>query len=130
MVARTRHSFAAALFLVACGSDSNPPSDGQTQGGPVLQRASRSSTIALSDDGAHVAMVNPEDGSLSVFSTADNTRTAKVATGGSPAAVALAPDSKTAYVSNRADGTVVRVTGIDGGTPAVDATAQVGAEPV
>src|SRR6478672_11744089 len=119
-------SFSLLALLAACGSDSakKPEPDAATPPGAVLQRASRSSTIALSDDGAHVAMVNPEDGSLSVFSTADNTRTAKVATGGSPAAVAIAPDSKTAYVSNRADGTVVRVTGIDGGTPAVDATAQ------
>lgn len=114
-----------------CGSDSasQPPPDGAPPAGPVLQRPSRSSTIALSDDGAHVAMVNPEDGSLSIFETSDNARTAKVATGGSPASVVIGPDSKTAYVSNRADGTVVRVTGIDGGTPSVDATVQVGAAP-
>jgi YVTN family beta-propeller protein len=96
----------------------------------VLQRASRSSTIAITDDAAHVAMVNPEDGTLAVFETSDNSRTAKVATGANPANVVMAPDSKTAYVSNRGDGTVVRVTGIDGGTPAVDATAQVGSEPI
>lgn len=125
-------SLALVLFVTACGSDKKSPSPdgpGDTPG-PVLSRPSKSSTIALSDDGAHVAMVNPEDGSLSIFQTSDNTRTAKVATGGSPAGVVIAPDSKTAYVSNRADGTVVRVTGIDGGTPAVDATAQVGSEPV
>jgi YVTN family beta-propeller protein len=98
--------------------------------GPVLQRASQSSTIAVTDDATHVAMVNPEDGSLSVFETSDNARTAKVATGGQPANVVLSPDNTTAYVSNRADGTVVRVSGIDGGTPAVDATMNVGAEPI
>jgi YVTN family beta-propeller protein len=102
----------------------------QTPPGPILGRASRSSTIALSDDGARVAMVNPEDGSLSVFETTDNERTSKVATGHSPASVVIAADSKTAYVSNRGDGTIVRVTGIDGGTPAIDATADVGAEPI
>ena len=125
-------SLALVLFVTACGSDSKPPAQDapDTTPGPVLSRPSKSSTIALSDDGAHVAMVNPEDGSLSIFQTSDNTRTAKVATGGSPAGVVIAPDSKTAYVSNRADGTVVRVTGIDGGTPAVDATAQVGSEPI
>src|SRR5438477_87597 len=53
-----------------------------------------------------------------------------IATGGAPANVVLAADNATAYVSNRADGTVVRVSGIDGGTPAVDATVMVGAEPV
>src|SRR5579862_3998591 len=79
------------LLLAACGSTHKPAGDAPTQG-PVLQRASRSSTIALTDDGAHVAMVNPEDGSLSVFETTDDARTAKVATGGSPSSVALAPD--------------------------------------
>lgn len=124
-------SLALVLFVTACGSDKPAAQDApDTTPGPVLSRPSKSSTIALSDDGAHVAMVNPEDGSLSIFQTSDNTRTAKIATGGSPAGVVIAPDSKTAYVSNRADGTVVRITGIDGGTPAIDATAQVGSEPI
>ncbi|MDB4960623.1 MAG: hypothetical protein JWP01_622 [Myxococcales bacterium] len=96
----------------------------------VLQRASKSSTIALADDHSRVAMVNPDDGTLSVFQTLDHARTAKVATGGSPSSVVIAADNKTAFVANRADGTVVRITGIDGGTPSIDATAQVGAEPV
>jgi len=125
-----RTSLAIALLAAACGTDSKPTDDAQPPAGPVLQRASKSSTIALSDDGAHVAMVNPEDGSLSIFETTSNTRTAKVATGSSPAGVVIAPDSTTAYVANRADGTVVRVTGIDGASPAVDATAQVGSEPI
>ena len=119
--------YVLVMAASACGNDATP---GDDTAGPILQRASRSSTIALSDDGTHVAMVNPEDGTLSVFETSDNSRTAKIATGGDPAGVVIAPDSRTAYVSNRADGTVVRVTGIDGGTPAVDATAQVGAEPI
>jgi hypothetical protein len=113
----------------ACGSDTKPGDDAQQPPGAILTRASRSSTIALSDDGSHVAMVNPEDGSLSVFSTADNARTAKLPTGGSPASVVYMADSDTAYVSNRADGTVVRIVGMAGGTPAINATVQVGAEP-
>ena len=126
-----RTSLVIVLLAAACGSDSSKGGeDAAVPTGPVLQRASRSSTIALSDDGSHVAMVNPEDGSLSVFETSDNARTAKVATGGSPAGVVIGPDSKTAYVSNRADGTVVRITGIDGGTPALDATVRVGSEPI
>ena len=121
---------AFALGASGCGADANqgddqPPGDVQ-----ILQRASRSSTIALADDRAHVAMVNPEDGTLSVFQTSDHARTSKLATGGRPSSVVIAADSTTAFVANRADGTVVRVTGIDGGTPAVDATVSVGAEPV
>jgi DNA-binding beta-propeller fold protein YncE len=122
-------SLALLALAGACGDDGNKGDDAGTPG-PVLQRASRSSTIALSDDGTHVAMINPEDGSLAIFETTNNGPTGKVATGGSPASVVIGPDSKTAFVSNRADGTVVRITGIDGGTPAIDATAQVGSEPI
>jgi YVTN family beta-propeller protein len=126
-----RASLTVALLAAACGTDSKPGNDAQPPpAGPVLQRASRSSTIALADDGAHVAMVNPEDGSLSIFETTGNTRTAKVATGNTPAGVVIAPDNATAYVANRDDGTVVRVSGIDGAAPTLDATVQVGSEPI
>ncbi len=126
-------SFAIAASLAFGASACDPveaPDDAPPGDGAVLQKPSRSSTITLSDDGALVAMVNPEDGSLSVFSTADNTRLSRVATGGSPASVVIGLDNKTAFVSNRADGTVVRVSGIDGGSPQVDATIQVGSEPI
>lgn len=120
---------ALAIGANGCGDDSTTGDD-QPPEVTVLQRASRSSTIALADDRAHVAMVNPEDGTLSVFQTTDHARTSKVATGGNPSSVVIAADNKTAYVANRADGTVVRVAGIEGGTPAIDATVSVGAEPV
>ena len=120
-----------ALGTSACGDpvtgDDEPP---PPEEGPILQHASRSSTIALSDDGALVAMVNPEDGSLSIFHTSDNTRLARVQTGSTPSSVVIAADNKTAYVANRADGTVVRVAGIDTAAAAVDATIDVGAEPM
>lgn len=128
------HGKLGSVLLVAataCGSDAPQAADAPAAAdGPVLTRASRASTIALASDGAHVAMVNPEDGTLSVFQTRDNARIAKVPTGASPASVVIGPDSRTAYVANRGDGTVVRITGIDGGTPAVDATAAVGSEPI
>lgn len=113
-----------------CGDDSAKGDDQPPPDVVVRQTPSRSSTIALADDGAHVAMVNPEDGTLSVFQTSDHARTSKLATGKNPSSVVIAADSKTAFVANRADGTVVRVSGIDGGTPAIDGTVQVGAEPV
>jgi DNA-binding beta-propeller fold protein YncE len=114
-------SLTSLSILSACG----PARDEQ-----VAQRPSKSSTIAISDDGQRVAMVNPDDGSLSVFATADDTRTAKLATGAEPSSVVIAPDSRTAYVANRADATVVRLTGIDGDAPAIEATTSVGSEPV
>nr|HEX4316757.1 hypothetical protein [Kofleriaceae bacterium] len=124
---------ALAAVLAACGNDTGAGGGGGGSGGgsaQILAHASRSSTIALSDDGARVAMVNPDDGSLSVFQTSDDTLVSRTHTGGNPASVVLAADGKTAFVSNRADGTVVRVTGLDTPTPAIDATAQVGAEPI
>jgi DNA-binding beta-propeller fold protein YncE/cytochrome c553 len=121
---RDRFAFAvAAALAVGCGPVEQDP-------GVVATKVSRSSTIALSEDGARVAMVNPEDHSLSVFQTSDHARTAKLATGTNPASVVIAGDSKTAFVANRADATVVRIRGLDTGTPAIDATAAVGSEPV
>jgi YVTN family beta-propeller protein len=115
-------------FVAACGSvsDDEPGDDAPPE---VLLRPSRSSTIALTDDGSRVLMVNPEDDSLSVFTTADNLRTGKVATGDEPANVVVAADG-TAYVANRADATVVKISRIDAATPSIDATVGVGSEPV
>ncbi|MBS1120099.1 MAG: hypothetical protein H6Q90_2327, partial [Deltaproteobacteria bacterium] len=95
----------------------------------IATRASRSSTIALAENAEHVAMVNPDDGTLSVFATADNS-VVRVATGAEPSSVVISPDSRHAYVANRADGTVVRIDEIDGQTPTIGATVEVGSEPV
>jgi YVTN family beta-propeller protein len=119
-------SAALAIHTVGCGPGGD---DDTTDDTLFATRVSRASTIALSEDDARVAMVNPDDGSLSIFQTTDNTRSAKLATGGNPSSVVLSPDGKTAYVANRADGTVVRIAGIDSNAPAINATAQVGAEP-
>ena len=72
------HLALAALTLLGCGSAVAP------EPGVVATKLSRSSTITLSDDNARVAMVNPEDNSLSVFQTSDNARLSKIATGGAP----------------------------------------------
>lgn len=131
-------SVSLLVTAVGCGTDPAAPPGG---GGPVppggppdppgvfSARVSRSSTIAITEDNSHVAMVNPDDGSLSVFATADHTRTAKVPTGGNPSSVVISADNKTAYVANRADATVVKIAGIDGGTPAATSMVDVGAEP-
>jgi hypothetical protein len=95
----------------------------------VAQRASRSSTIALTDDGALVLMVNPEDDSVSVFSTTDNLRTGKVTTGDEPSNVVVAADG-TAYVANRADATVVKLDRLGEPVPSIVGTAAVGSEPI
>jgi YVTN family beta-propeller protein len=126
-----------AISAASCGSDSPGNQIAPDSGmgippppAPVFStRESRASTIAISEDNALIAMVNPDDGSLSVFQTSDNSRISKTPTGGNPSSVVIMGDSKTAYVANRGDATVVRITNIDGGKPTVDATVNVGAEP-
>jgi YVTN family beta-propeller protein len=95
----------------------------------VAKRASKSGTIAISDDEKLVAMVNPDDDSISVFLTANDSRLSKVTTGDEPSAIVIAPDSTTAYVANRADASVVKVTGLDTATPTVSSPLAVGSEP-
>jgi YVTN family beta-propeller protein len=113
------------------GGGGDGGSGGEGGGGATvaLRKPSKSSTIAISDDDAIVAMVNPGDGSISIFRTADNTRTAKVATGREPSSVVIHPDGVTAFVANRADATVVKVSAIDTGDPVVSAPVAVGSEP-
>jgi YVTN family beta-propeller protein len=158
--------FAALTLATGCGSDSPgtpgadggiidaappppPPIDAPPPPPPpptvFSKRASRSSTIAISEDDSHVAMVNPDDnivdpltcnsptkvcGSVSVFQTSDNTRISKITVGGRPSSVVIAGDGKTAYVANRDDGTISRIVDIDGASAKANATTDVGSEPV
>jgi YVTN family beta-propeller protein len=94
----------------------------------VLARASRSSTIAITDDDAFVVMVNPQDDSISIFDTGNLDET-EVPVGDEPSSVVIHPDGDTIFVANRADATVSRITGLASGTPAVAATIDVGSEP-
>ncbi len=144
---RTALALSAALGVAACDdgapADGGPPVPGEDAGprddagppppppppGATLARPSRSSTVAITDDDAIVLMTNPGDGSISSFTTADNERLARVMTGGEPSSVVIHPNGTTAFVANRADATVVRIDGIDTGSPSLVATVEVGSEP-
>ncbi len=124
------------LALAGCPSDPTTSMDMGGGGadmtmGPVkvLKRASKSATIAISDDDSLVAVCNVDDRSVSFFTTANNTRLSKVTVGGEPSSVVLHPDGKTAFVSLRADATVVKVSAIDTASPTVSAPTPVGSEP-
>jgi YVTN family beta-propeller protein len=124
-----------ALLLGACGGGSGDDDDdavdaGVDSGAPhaVAKHASKSGSIAITDDNAYVVMINPEAGSVTVFDTATDAGI-EVPTGSEPGAVVLAPDSKTAYVSNRGDATVVKITGLDTASPDVGEPVGVGSEP-
>lgn len=95
----------------------------------TLSRASKSGTIAISDDDTVVVMVNPEDGSVSAFDTTTLNLLSRVRTGGEPSAVVIHPDSTTAFVANRLDHTVVRVRNVHTTAAEVSPPIQVGAEP-
>jgi DNA-binding beta-propeller fold protein YncE len=109
--------------VIVPGGDAIPPT------GLLSSRVSRSSTIAISSDSSLVAMVNPDDDSVSVFKTADHLRTATIKTGKEPWSVAFYPDNKTIFVANRADATVVKITGLDTFNPTIGTPVQVGSEP-
>lgn len=95
----------------------------------VLNRASKSSTIALSSDDGLIAMVNPEDDTVSVFSADTYERLSRVSTGDEPSAVVIHPDNTRAYVANRAEATVVELTDLDTVAPGVGTPVDVGSEP-
>lgn len=123
------------LGLAGCPSDpTNTPDGGAVDmatPGPVKvgARASKSATIAISDDDTLVAVCNVDDRSVSFFTTSNNTLRAKVAVGGEPSSVVLHPDGKTAFVAVRADATVVKISGIDTANPMVGTPIPVGSEP-
>src|SRR5215468_4059460 len=95
----------------------------------VLKHPSKSSTVAVTDDDQLAVMVNPQDGSISIFKTSDLSPLARVPTGKEPSSVVLAPDNTTAFVANRADATVVKVTNINTASPTVVGTLHTGSEP-
>ncbi len=72
----------------------------------VYARPTYSSPIALSRDDRFVWVVNPDDDSVSVIRSDNNTRIAKITVGDEPQSIALTPDGFFAYVANAAGGSV------------------------
>src|SRR5687767_2045143 len=63
------------------GNDAGVDAEGMDGGmAAILPRESRSTTIDVSPDDTLVAMVNPEDDSVSVFQTSDNSRISRTMT--------------------------------------------------
>src|SRR6185369_9152357 len=96
---------------------------------PILSGVSKSSAAAISSDHAIVVIANPDNDSISIFRTSDNARVARVVTGGGPSAVAILPNNNEAFVANRADATVVKVSDLNSANPTVSAPIPVGSEP-
>ncbi len=106
----------------------NEDDAGQFPGG-IGKRASKSGHIAISTDDQLVVTANPDSNSIAIFNARTFERTALLTTGNEPTAVVINPDSKTAYVANRADATVVKINNIDTSNPTLGEKANVGSEP-
>lgn len=121
----------AVLGVTGCGDSGGdePQIDAGVDPVPILSGPSKSSSVAISSDDTIVAMVNPGDGSVSFFNTADDTRISRVQTGAAPSSVVIHPDNATAFVANRADATIVKISEIGGSTPSVSDPLPVGSEP-
>src|SRR5262245_21220435 len=122
----------ALTLLWAAGCSTQHGGGGYNSTG-ILPGPSKSGTVAITADDQYVLMVNPEDDSVSVFSTGgyggSPVRTVTVKTGDEPSSVVIDPDDDTAYVANRADATVVKITGIRSDHPYVSDPVEVGSEP-
>ena len=124
-----------ALLLLAPGLTSAPAvaETGEDAARAVFQRSTYSSPIALSRDNRLVWVVNPEDDTVSVIRTDNNTLLDQISVGNEPRSVALDPDNTFAYVANAIAGSVT-VIRIDNDSFAnfsavVDRTITTGAEP-
>ena len=64
-------------------------------------RSTRSSALALSDDGSELWVVNPDHGSVSVLSTATNTRLDEIPVAADPWSVAVHPTNGEVWVASQ-----------------------------
>jgi YVTN family beta-propeller protein len=72
----------------------------------AFNRPTYSSPIAISQDNALVWVVNPDDDSVSVIRTSNNTLITKIGVGDEPQSIAVDPNLNFVYVANAADNTV------------------------
>jgi DNA-binding beta-propeller fold protein YncE len=115
------------------------PSLGQGLRISALQGAARfagavsSGPLALSADSTLLAVVNPDNNSVSFFDVGNdkNSLLGEVPVGGEPWGVGMTPDGSTVFVANTAQGTVMALKVNKGANPpaTLAATIQVGTEP-
>jgi DNA-binding beta-propeller fold protein YncE/cytochrome c peroxidase len=94
----------------------------------TLLRPSKSSAIAITGDNDLLVQVNPENDSISTFNANTGEKLKEVPVGDEPVAVVIGPDDDTAFVLNRADGTLSKITDLDGNPDEAD-TLELGSEP-
>ncbi len=115
--------------LIACPTDPvQPPPPPPTGDAPILKRASKSSAIAISGNDKYVVQVNPDKDSITVIKTSDDSKVLEFPVGDEPSSVVIHPDDTTAFVANRADGTVVKISNYFT-SPSITGTVSLGSEP-
>ncbi len=89
-----------------------------------------SQPLALSADGSLLAVVNPDNDSVSFFTVATGApvKTSEVGVGDEPNGVALLPNGSRAYVANTVSGTI-SVLSVNAGTATLLTSIKVGTEP-
>ena len=99
----------------------------------VFTQPTYSSPIALSADNRLVWSVNPDDNSVSIVRTDNNSLLMTIKVGNEPQSVALDPNNKFAFVANAAGSsvTVIKITNSNPGgfAATVEKTLKTGAEP-
>ena len=95
----------------------------------ILLRPSKSSAIAITGDDRYVVQVNPENDTVTNFRVSTNEKLAELPVGEEPSSVVIHPDDSTAFVANRADATVMKLSGIESDAPSVVDSVDVGSEP-
>ena len=95
----------------------------------TLLRPSKSSAIAISGNDRYILQVNPENDSLTIFTSASNAKLAEVQVGEEPSSVVVHPDDKSAFVAVRGEAKIVKIDDINLATANVDGDVDVGSEP-
>jgi mono/diheme cytochrome c family protein len=111
--------------LVACPGDPEP----EDPNSPILTRESKSSAIAISSDDKYTIQVNPENDSITVLKTSDNSVVVNnFNVGDEPVSVVVHPDNTTAFVALRAEAKIVKINNFFS-TPSIASSVNVGSEP-
>jgi len=94
----------------------------------VLNRSSKNTPISITNDDSIVLMANTDCDSISMINTESNALMREIPVGDEPTSVVIHPDGMRAYVSNRADGTVMEITDL-ATEPTVSRTTDACSEP-
>jgi cytochrome c peroxidase len=95
----------------------------------TLVRESKSSAIAITGNNDLVVQVNPENNSISTFNASTGDKLKEVPVGDEPVAVVIHPDDDTAFVLNRADHSLMKITDLNNNPRVAETFNDLGSEP-